>query len=344
MWSGQVSDTLWIGGVSAVLVLALVLATVFIATSKPSVGEVAPHAIGAQLDEQRATTIAPAVVLSPKDEKKVARQPKIVKLRKKAAKLAQQQQTATQPFAVRVASFNVLGTQHTAPGGIKPGSWPNSAARLPGAIQALKSHKVSAVGLQEVQPDQMAGLLSGTGFQVYPGSDTSSMHRVNPIMWDPAVFEFVSGSTFQMTNGRGTRAQPIVKLRHLETGRDVYFVNSHPPAGRGGATAAKRMGAFGQLVSIINNLKTEGLPIILTGDMNDRAAFFCRVVAPAGLVASVGGSTDGGCRPPAQMPVDWVVGTSDITFTNYVRDESVPARRISDHYLISATATIGAAG
>lgn len=344
-WNGPVSDTLWIGAVSAVLVTALVLATVFVITS--DTGEEAADRPDSGRLGVAAARVADPVVLHPKDEKRVARAPKLKKVDKRAARLAKRaermQLAATEPFSVRIASFNILGTQHTAPGGKKPASWPSSAARLPGAVAAIKAHKVSAVGLQEVQPDQMAGLLRGTGFEVYPGPDVDALNRVNPIMWDPAVFEFVSGSTFQMTNGRGTRAQPIVRLRHRATGREFFMVNSHPPAGRNGSMAAKRMGAFNQLVGVVNSLKAQGLPIVLTGDMNDRAAFFCRVVAPAGLVASVGGSTSGGCRPPAQMPVDWVVATPDVTFSNYVRDTSVPARRISDHYLISATATFSAA-
>jgi hypothetical protein len=95
-------------------------------------------------------------------------------------------------------------------------------------------------------------------------------------------------------------------------------------------------------ISYINDLKSEGLPIFLTGDMNDREVFFCRVLPPTGMVASVGGSTSGGCRPPPRMPVDWVVATPQVSFSNYRLDESPVNRRISDHFFISATGTVGA--
>ena len=74
------------------------------------------------------------------------------------------------------------------------------------------------------------------------------------------------------------------------------------------------------------------------------AAFFCRFLPPTGFVAAVGGSTSGGCNPPARMPVDWVVGSPDVTFSDYVIDESTVNRRISDHFYISATATVAPAG
>ena len=92
----------------------------------------------------------------------------------------------------------------------------------------------------------------------------------------------------------------------------------------------------------MNRLKQEGLPVFLTGDMNDREIFFCRVLPPTGMVAAVGGSTSGGCRPPGQMPVDWVVATPDVSFSGYVNDKSTKARRISDHHYVAATATISA--
>ena len=100
-------------------------------------------------------------------------------------------------------------------------------------MAAIKAHKVSAVGLQEVQPDQMAGLLRGTGFEVYPGPDVDALNRVNPIMWDPAVFEFVSGDRFTITFMGRARPQPILRLRHRVTGRELYVVNTHPSAGGG---------------------------------------------------------------------------------------------------------------
>ena len=243
------------------------------------------------------------------------------------------------PLTFRLGTFNILGSQHTAPGGTKGGKWPSGAARLPGTIELIKAHNVSVAGLQEVQPEQLDAIVAGTGYAVYPGSDTGWLDRVNSIIYDPGVWEFVAGETFQMSNGTGYRAQPVLRLRHRETDREVFFVNTHPPSGDG-ALRAKRIASHNQLVSVVNRLKQSGLPVLMTGDMNDREEFFCRVLPPTGMVASAGGSTAGGCSPPALMPVDWVVGTSEVQFSDHLRDETPVQRRLSDHFFVSATATI----
>jgi hypothetical protein len=256
---------------------------------------------------------------------------KLRELRRQAGELATD---PPPPAQFRVGTFNILGSQHTGPGGDKGKGWRDGAARLPGAVERIKAHGVSVVGLQEAQPDQLAGLTARTGFAAFPGPDASPLDRVNTILYDPAVFKLVSAESFMMTNGNGLRAQPIVLLEHIVTGQRAYFVNCHPPAGFDRATTAKRAAANGIMVRVINELEQQDIPVVLTGDMNDRAAFVQRVINPAGLVAS--GGTSG------QMPVDWVVGTPNVQFTDYIRDTSTVSRRISDHFFVSATVTIGA--
>jgi hypothetical protein len=256
--------------------------------------------------------------------------PKARQLRLAAQRAAQLRRGVEGDTTFRVGTFNILGSQHTAPGGVKNG-FPGAAARMPGSIERIKAHNVSVLGLQEAQPDQLSGLVSGTGFAIYPDASTPSLDRVNSIIYDTEVWSFVSGTTFQMTNGRGTRAQPVLRLEHKVTGQQVMFVNAHPPAGRDARTTSLRAGAQALLVRVIADLRTEGIPVVLTGDMNDREAFVARVIRPAGLVSSFTGGA---------MPVDWVVATPDITFTTYTRDTSTVSRRISDHYFISATAVV----
>lgn len=264
------------------------------------------------------------------------------RLARVAARAAKIERRKKQAVTIRVGSFNILGSQHTAPGGIKGPGWPSGGARMPGTLERIRAHDVDVLGLQEVQPEQLRSIVSGTGYASYPGSDVGSLNQVNSIIYDPEVFEFVDGSTIMMSNGNGVRAAPIIRLRHRASDREMYFLNAHPPSGSGGGDVAKRVGGFNQIVSAVNDLKKSGLPVFVTGDMNDRARFFCHVLPPTGMVASVGGSTAGGCRPPGLMPVDWVVATSDVSFSNYSRDETPIRRRISDHFFISATATVAA--
>jgi endonuclease/exonuclease/phosphatase family metal-dependent hydrolase len=251
---------------------------------------------------------------------------------------------STQPVTINVATFNLLGSQHTGPGGDKPASWPDGAQRVPGAIERLRAHNADVVGLQEVQLDQLNAILRGTNYRAYPGPQAGSLASVNTILYDPSVFELVDGHQFTMTVAHGPKPQTVVLLRHIATGREMYFINAHTTAGFGAHDTATRLAGMNRIVSEVNSLKSDNLPIFVTGDMNDREVFFCRVLPPTGMVAAVGGNTSGGCHPPGRMPVDWVIATPDVSFSNYWIDESTIARRISDHFLVSATATIAGDG
>jgi len=95
------------------------------------------------------------------------------------------------------------------------------------------------------------------------------------------------------------------------------------------------------LVSVVKRLRATGLPVLVTGDMNDREQFYCHVAPPARLVASNGGSYAHGCRPPkSPVPVDWVLGSKGTRWSGYWRDTRSETRRISDHFFVSATARL----
>jgi endonuclease/exonuclease/phosphatase family metal-dependent hydrolase len=94
-------------------------------------------------------------------------------------------------------------------------------------------------------------------------------------------------------------------------------------------------------VNVVNSLQATGLPVLVTGDMNDREAFYCHVAPQAGLVSASGGSYSSGCSPPPEpVAVDWVLG-SGVTWSGYWRDTTPVTRRISDHFMVSATAHFG---
>lgn len=244
------------------------------------------------------------------------------------------------PFDVAIGTFNVLGSQHTAPGGDRT-RYPPAATRSAGAAAAILAHGVDVVGTQELQADQLAALRARTGMAAWPGLAWGSVETDNSILYDDSRFAFVSGSSFSITFMGRSRPQAILRLQDRATGREFYVVNTHPSAG-GGQYAAERARGRATLVGVVNNLRTTtGLPVFVTGDMNDRELFYCNAAPAASLTAPNGGSYSSGCRPPASpLPVDWVVGAGPITWSNYWRDTSVPARRISDHYFISATAHV----
>ena len=249
------------------------------------------------------------------------------------------EKAASAPFTVTVGSFNVLGSQHTAPGGDRR-SFPPASVRSVGAVNRMADHGVDIVGMQELQDDQLRTLQARTGFAAYPGFQWGVAETDNSILYDSSRFEFVSGDRFIIPFMGRPRPQPILRLRERTTGREFYVVNTHPSAHDGRYLVERRQGQA-TLVSIVNDLKQSGLPVLVTGDMNDREIFYCNVVPKAGLTASNGGSYSSGCQPPpGSIPVDWVVG-SGVSWSGYRRDTSPVTNKISDHFFISAVATFG---
>ena len=120
------------------------------------------------------------------------------------------------------------------------------------------------------------------------------------------------------------RPQTILRLRDKATGREFYVLNMHASAGEGGYAVTRRAGHY-IAATTVNRLKAEGIPIFLTGDMNDRAEFFCRVAPATGMVAAIGGSIAGGCHPAGALAVDWVLGWGNVSFSGYIEDRSTHA-------------------
>lgn len=272
----------------------------------------------------------------------LVRKPQVQQVRKRAQvaarKAADEQPDA--PFDLTIGTFNVLGSQHTAAGGDRH-RYPPASTRSVGAANLILRHGVDIVGTQETQTDQLSALQARTGLAAWPGTGWGATETDNSILYDDSRFSYVSGDSFTITFMGHPHPQPILRLRDIATGREFYVVNTHPSAG-GGRYAAERQAGRAALVGVVQDLRSStGLPVFVTGDMNDRELFYCNVVPQAALTAPNGGSYASGCRPPpSPIPVDWVAGSAGISWSGYWRDTTPVTNRISDHYFISATAHV----
>jgi hypothetical protein len=243
---------------------------------------------------------------------------------------------APQPAGFTVSSFNVLGSSHTPPGGKRA----VGTTRIGWAHQLLTQHHVDVVGFQELQTDQATRFLSITAgkWALFPGLTAVKRNSENSIGWRTDRFALVQATTVNIPYFNGNpRAMPVVLLRHKATGALSYFMNYHNPADTSTYPNQDRWRAEATRVQIAlsNQLVATGIPRFVTGDMNDRAPYFCRVTKETPLKAARGGYwKDGVCYAQKPRAVDWILGSQRLTFSNYVEDRSALAARTTDHPVI----------
>lgn len=241
---------------------------------------------------------------------------------------------ARTPFTI--ATFNMLGASHTAPGGNKRG-WADGVTRARWAVDVLESHRADVVGFQEMQAVQARTFSALTGYEYglfSPPGDTE-----NSIAWSRAAFTLVRATTQPIPYFEGhVRDMPVVLLRSNQTGQYLYFVNVHNPADtrQHPHNAHWRRVATSREVALVRALRSHGRPVLVTGDMNDSRRAFCRFTASRDLHAAAGGSHIGSCRAPAYRGIDWIFGSAGTQFEGFAVDRSRLVRRTTDHPVVFA--------
>lgn len=242
-----------------------------------------------------------------------------------------------------VSSFNILGSNHTAPGGGTTG-YASGTQRIREAVKLLEDRKVDVVGFQELQIDQVKEInrVAGDTYGLYPGSSMGPRGSQNSIAWRKDKFKVVESYTVQMPSHRGMiRQTPVMRLRDKQTGEEVYIVNVHNAPGfhKGGAQQHWRDKATDLQVDLLNRLKRSGIPVILTGDMNEKENYFRRMSREADMNAA--NELPNG-QLPKRLGIDWIFGSQDVTFKSFQRLGESVAKKISDHPMLVSKVKIKA--
>ena len=246
------------------------------------------------------------------------------------------------PRHVTVASFNVLGADHTDRRHPRRG-FDQSPARLERAIKLLRRTHVDLVGFQEFQRPQYDRFLAKVGHRwgVYAGAEWDTD---NSIGWRLDRFELVRGWSVPVPYFHGnTRYMPVVELHLLHTKRHVFVMNTHNPADTRGDASGWRAEAVRTQRAVTRKLSNqEHSPVIMTGDMNDRAAFFCPFTRSGVMHSFIGGRhrKGGDCEPPPSMGVDWILGNRYVDFGAPRIDRSALVSATTDHPLVSSRVTL----
>jgi hypothetical protein len=242
-----------------------------------------------------------------------------------------------------MATFNLLGSSHSKAGG-SSARWGPGTQRMRGAMRILGQHQVSVVGFQEFQPDQRATFRrEATGWEMYPGLSMGRRAGENSVAWRSDTWEMVKPGLIPIPyfNGR-IRPMPYVLLRNKQTGVQAYFSTFHNPANINGNMQRYRTEATNREIKLFNQLETTGIPQFVTGDMNERNEYFCRVTGSTPLTAAAGGSNSGRCAPPKPTQIDWIFGSPGVQWSNYLIDRGQLVRRTTDHPVVVATVTVDA--
>ncbi len=250
---------------------------------------------------------------------------------------------APQPAHFTISSFNVLGASHTPAGGRRAAG----TTRIVWANQLLERHHVDVAGFQEMQATQLTKFLKLTNgsWAVYPGLRLKKIDSENSIGWRTDKFELLQATTVDIPYFNGTpRAMPVVLLRDKASGMMGYFANFHNPAdtGRYRNQARFRAAATSVEIAIQDQLYRRGIPRFMTGDMNDRAPYYCRVTKATPVKAARPTSVwrNGTCQAGKPRAVDWIFGSRMVGFSNYDEDRSPLVGKTTDHPLISSDVTV----
>lgn len=241
-------------------------------------------------------------------------------------------------FSFQIATFNVLGHSHTAPGG-KAARLADSRTRLGWALQLLDDASADVVGFQEFQGPQYAAWRARTGstWDSWPGTSLGRLDVDNTLAWDTSMFRAIEKKSIAIPYfGGRPRNMPYVLLEHLATEQRIWVANFHNPARQGRASNEQhRRAATQKQIALANDLAASGHPVFFTGDMNARDEYCNPVVASTTLKPA-----SSSCSPAGRKPVDWIFGSEAVAFTGYRIVDGGLVDRTSDHPLIHVTATV----
>ena len=245
----------------------------------------------------------------------------------------------------RVASFNVLGANHTVRGGTHAG-YASGVVRAGYLARLVDLRGLDVAGLQEFQRPQMDKFLElkqGT-WGAYPGTQLTNYAGQNSIVWRTSEWELVQAKTIQVPYFFGKLVpMPYVLLRNVASGRLVWFANFHNPASgkRRGDQSKWRAQAAALEIGLANQLWNSGVPLVLTGDMNEKGTYFCKMTTQAPMKSASGGSFGTtSCRPPADLRIDWVYGSNFVQFSGYQVHRGALIEKTSDHPMVVADVSI----
>ena len=249
---------------------------------------------------------------------------------------------AREGSTVVATTFNVLGSQHTRPGG-GAGNYAPGRIRSEWTADMVRGLRSSFVGFQELQTDQYEQLRRALDerYGFYPGGTANPRVVWQTVIWDRAQWEYVDSRIVDIPFQGRTRPNPMVRLRNTSTGSEVWVLNVHNVSKAIPSRQEERNEAVRIELRHILAEREKGVPVVFLGDMNEREVVFCKVTGQSDLASVTGGSHSGGtCTPPKRMHLDWIFASPELRVDDaeFLGDPHV--QRITDHHVLTARLTM----
>lgn len=217
-----------------------------------------------------------------------------------------------------------------------PGEQPYSA-RVPNMVAKVNSSGASIIGFQEFEPPQARAFLRATGGQWALARGRVGGHddARDAIAYQPSAWSVSETRYVEVNYGGSHQQMPLVRFTSKTGLGDVWVLNTHNPANVIGGTTSMRDQAVRAEAATLKSLAATGVPVLFTGDMNDKGRFKQLFLSQAGAGFSTAN--------PTNKQIDWIMGGPGVSFSGTVVDQSTNdrAHRYTDHPFVHTTAALG---
>ncbi len=241
-----------------------------------------------------------------------------------------------------ITTFNVLGSNHTQPGGAALNYAP-ARIRTEWTANLLQTSSADIVAFQEMRVDQYTQLQTTLAptYAFYPATPEAGKVLWQSVMWDTSQWEFVSAAQVYVPMSGTTRPNPMVRLRSKLTGRNIWVFNVHNSSKNTPARQRERNAAVKIEIAKIAAQRRKNIPVVFLGDMNERKTVFCKVARQTDLKAVTGGyATKRKCVTPRTMHLDWMFASPEFKVQSAAFERTPRVSLITDHSVLSSVTTI----
>ncbi|EON22181.1 hypothetical protein CF8_3948 [Nocardioides sp. CF8] len=234
-----------------------------------------------------------------------------------------------------IGTLNWRGASHYAKSP-HPGERPYGE-RVPNMVAKIGSSAASIIGFQEFEPPQAEAFLKATGgaWEIVAGKRRGKSSTADAIAYQPGAWKVDEVRYVSIRYGGPIIQVPLVRFTSTGGLGSIWVLNTHHPADAVGGTDAMRDAAMRTESQALRQLQEAepNTPLLLTGDMNDRARF-----KQLFLSSADGWST----ANPSDEQIDWIMGSPAVTFSGTVVDQSTndKAHHYTDHPFVHTTAQL----